>query len=108
MTTPRKPYAPHGKIVALLAAMQAEPTREFTSREAAAIMDTDLRTIHACTKHAVAHGLIFRRCIGRRLMLLRATPFPTAGAQLQDVWVARTPQVVPGWKPPTMRCARTA
>lgn len=116
-------YIPHGTVVKLLAAMKAEPQREFSSHEAAKIMGCHLFSVTARIQPAVRERMMFRRSFGRgRPAILRGSPFPpgTAGAQACQrsregevgvSWITRqddlrVPKVVPGWVPAPMRHVR--
>jgi hypothetical protein len=129
----KKPYVPHGKMIPLLAALEAEPEREFTGYEAAEIIGGDVRQVSSFVFYAERAGRVFKRIVkqGRlRYLLLRATPFPDAQpvrpsediarqgwkegrAVRSEGWTTdpddiRIGKVVPGWKPPVMRCVRGA
>ena len=112
-------YKPRGVLLLLLAAVKAEPEREFTSEEAAAIMGCHRRAVGAFTEYAVRAGLLFKRSSrSPRVLLLRGTPFP-GGQQPQPTRTVsqapepvstddvRIPRVVEGWKPPTMVAPRS-
>lgn len=118
-------YEPTGKILKLLAAVEAEPMREFHPREVAVIADCDVRAVTAMVEYARRARRIFRRREGRAWMY-RGTPYrnreeaalPTGGRRKKQdpmnmraaevrKWDPtaddpRIPKVVPGWRPPVM------
>lgn len=114
-------YTPHGRMIPLLAAMEAEPDRTFTGAEAAQIMDCDVRTVTAYVFYAARAGRVFKRVEGKgnkRKLFLRATPFEAPAVPVHTMrakplrdWITtdedvRVPKVVPGWTPPKMVCTR--
>lgn len=126
----KKPYTPKGKTSLLIAEMEKDLMREFTSREASQIMGCDLRAVGAFLEYSMRHGLVFRRSDGRTAFY-RGAPYregqergeketpnqtkvrngyincvqPVAGwvTSADDV---RCQKVVPGWTPPKMVCTR--
>jgi hypothetical protein len=117
-----KPYEPKGRMADLVSALEAEPGRTFTSQEAAQIMGCELVAVSSAVFYAVRAGRIFKKAQSRRLLLLRATPFPGESSQANrpinvrkeaDGWATdpddpRIGKVVLGWKPPQMVCVRLA
>jgi hypothetical protein len=128
----KKPYIPTGKAALMIAEVDKDLTREFTSREASKIMDCDIRAVGASLEYATRNGLIFRRSDGRncwwrgqpyRESQVRGQPesknetrvrIGTLGSvQPRPGWVTsaddvRCQKVVPGWVPPKMVCVRQA
>lgn len=113
-----KPYSPKGKALLLLQAIESEPHREFTSAEAAAIMQCDRRAVAAQLEYPRRHGLLFLRKQGHALFL-RGKPYSEQEGgnyctrrTMQEPkaprgWTPspddlRIPRVVPGWRPPVM------
>ena len=117
-----KPYKPKGVVVKLLSAMRAEPEREFTAVECAEIMSCTPRAVGAFVEYSLKFGLISKRKENRKCFF-RASPYteepaarlraPTNPLKLKPPgkWEPnpndpRITRVVPGWKPPVMRCVR--
>lgn len=125
-----KPYTPRGAIVPFLQAIEADPLREFTSRQAAEIMDCDYRAVASTLEYARRARLVFIRK-ERGALRIRGTPYRDQEAQ--DMaraatdkamrlsgrknggvgWATRPddpriPMVVPGWTPPQMVAPRGA
>lgn len=130
---PTKPYTPSGKMVHLLAALEAEPDRTFTGREVAQLLGgVDIRTVSSYVFYAERAGRLFKRVVGKsntRQLLIRTTPFqgvdvptkpsndmarqgwkegrePRSEGWITDPDDPRIGKVVPGWKPPQMVCTR--
>jgi hypothetical protein len=125
---------PAAGMIPLLAALEAEPDRTFTSSDAMAIMGVeDVRTVSSFVFYAHRAGRVYKRVIGtgnKRQLQIRATPFPDGdpgrvkpsqdksrqtwkegGTQAAPKWATdpddpRIGKVVEGWKPPVMRCVR--
>lgn len=119
-----KQYIPKGRIVRLLDAMQAEPEREFDSREAALIMRCNYKAVSSATEYAIEAHLMYRaKRRGYRGLVFRGTPFPVERQEapqrkhperpvIRNGWATdpndpRIQKVVPGWVPPRMVCTRT-
>jgi hypothetical protein len=117
-------YQPRGNVIKLLAALRNEPEREFSAKECGAIMDCEPRAVGPFTEYARKAEMIYRRMDGRRSMF-RASPYLTGELFRPDTKVSplrvvskppaawspdpddpRIAKVVPGWKPPVMRCVR--
>lgn len=118
-------YKPRGRVLAMLAAIEAEPARVFTAAECAQIMDCDQRTVGAYMVYAVRSGRVCKTKVGRQanysgLRPENAPPLPKRGRQqcnpkivASTSWMTdpddpRIGKVVPGWKPPQMVCVRSA
>jgi hypothetical protein len=122
-------YRPKGAVVLLLAAMRKQPEREFTAAECADIMGCVPRAVGAMTEYSTRFGLISRRKDGRQVLFramaytedeledkrrakLRTPVDPLKskgkppGPWVPDQDDPRITRVVPGWKPPVMRCVR--
>lgn len=105
----KKPYKPAGKILPLLAAVQAEPMREITSAEAAKLMGCDIRAVSAAVKLPADAGLLFLRVHLQKLRI-RGVPFQEIKTEHVPAWSPvgdiRIPRVIPGWNPPLMVAPR--
>lgn len=126
----KKPYIPKGKAAPFLALIEKDQTREYTSREAAEIMECDHRAVGQFLEHPMRHGLVFSRSNGR-LRFWRGQPYregqvrgepetpnetrvrigTLSTVQPRAGWVTsaddvRYQKVVPGWTPPKMVCVR--
>lgn len=127
----KKPYIPKGKAALMVAEVEKDLMREFTSREAAGIMDCDVRAVGMTMEAAQRHGLIFSRSDGRN-RFWRGQPYregrvryqpespnetrvrtgclntvqPRAGWTTRSEDDVRFQKVVPGWTPPKMVCVR--
>lgn len=116
-------YTPRGVVVALLDALEAEPTRVFTSAECAAILGCELRTVGAYVDYALRAERIFKVKIGRNVQYSAtrmrdaveprkrgrrqvAPKIVTSTSWTTDQDDPRIGKVVDGWKPPVMRCVR--
>jgi hypothetical protein len=105
----KQPYQPAGKILPLIAAIQAEPMREFLSSDAAEMMHCDIRAVSATVKPAADAGFLFLRVHLQKLRI-RGTPYQEIKKEHVPEWTPvgdiRIPQVVPGWFPPRMVAPR--
>jgi hypothetical protein len=128
----KTPYVPKGKAAVMVAEVEKDLTREFTSREASQIMQCDIRAVGASLEYATRNGLIFRRSNGKHCWW-RGQPYrdsqvrgqpespnetrvrigTLSSVQPRAGWVTsaddvRYQKVVPGWTPPKMVCVRGA
>lgn len=126
----KKPYAPKGKAALMVAEVEKDLMREFTSREASKIMDCDLRAVSVTLEYALRNGQIFTRSDGKK-RYWRGQPYREGQVRYQAEtpnesrvragylntvqpragWVTseedvRYQKVVPGWAPPKMVCVR--
>jgi hypothetical protein len=121
-------YSPRGLVVTLLAALDAEPRRIFTSAECAQVMACKRSAVAPLLIYAVKAQRVFKRYVGKRceysaspmegaIVLpparrrrkqdpnnLRADKAPADWSHDHDD--PRVPKVDPRWKPPVMRCVR--
>jgi hypothetical protein len=120
MTTD-KPYCPRGAIVPLIEAVRAEPERIFTVADAVKVMGVRSNKVGGSLTYALRAEVIFRGKV-KGQTVYKGTPFAPEvkmdppPVQKKTVKVAagwptsaddpRIPQVVPGWKPPSMVCVR--
>lgn len=119
----KKQYQPKGRMVILAAAIRAEPTRIWTSRELADVMGISVRKVGGYVTYALGNAVLFRKKEGR-FITYSGTPFPGqepapalkkrsyAKYKPASQWTPegdiRIPRVVPGWRPPQMVCVRLA
>lgn len=119
-------YEPKGKVAAFLRVVEADLSREFTSREVAQIVGCDPRAVTAMLDYTVKASLIFRRWVGKSAIWRgqpynpdevrrereakeprqARNPMKMAG-QKGKGWQPepgdpRIPRVVQGWTPPKM------
>lgn len=126
----KKPYAATGKAALFIAEAEKDLMREYSSREVAQIIGSDIRAVAKMLEAAARNGLIFTRSDGRN-RYWRGQPYRESQVRYQPEtpnetnvrngyincvkpvagWVTsaddvRCQKVVPGWKPPKMVCSR--
>lgn len=95
-------FTQNARVGNLLQAMDAEPDREFTSAEAAKIMDVSQGVVSPYVARALERGLFFRiQKEGRRVAYRKNPPPPQAEVAGPRNMVS-TQTTANGWKPPRM------
>lgn len=122
-----KEYAPRGKVVPLLQAMEENPDRCWSLQEAAVLLKTPKNGVMSMVTYALRAGVIHRgRDTSGGGVILRKTPFApgealpapgkienhgrrakTHGAWTPEAGDIRIPRVVAGWVPPVMTPPRS-
>lgn len=107
----RGPYVPRGRVTLLLEAFRDEPKRVWTTSEVARLIEVGHREVSAYVSYAIKAQVIHRVKRGRDVFY-SLTPFrdapkpPPAKPRKPAAWNPegdpRIPQVVAGWRPPTM------